>query len=1030
MSNTKIGARNLSNKELEVLLPNWEDIFSEIIKIRDSSIKKDEEDPILKEEPEFEKHHNNVFSILGERGAGKTSVQLSLKYRLMEYYKNKEEYKNDTILQLIVPQDMEENSSVIGWIIAYFSNLVEKIEEDFKENRQLFYYEKNCKTNPVLTKFKELKKSFFIRSENYKNSINSDNSITEYIERNGEVIKEDINLSKKFKEFIDEYIKYKKNVNKSNASEPLIHIFFDDVDISNKKCLMVLETIMRYLSHANIVVFVAGDYLTFKETITLKYLKDDGLLYKDLLNETFEKCTALEVRQTLAYDYLKKVLSPALRYELKKYNLDEKKEFKYGKLDDDKFKLKNLIEKKLGNNFNNIYYELLDSKPRGLMNIYYFLESAKKYEELDEKNKNLFIKRILNIIIDSSSVLNTEKEGIEELIEIQDKKVRVNFEKFSFKDFSEKNLLKLYLMVFIDELIDENQTIYEKEILNYFVEYFKTNLNLASISYSSKEMYDIFLTKSDLIKNIELFHLIRKELGNRKIEEIDFISAYVQSLTSILQEQPIPDYFCENLIYNKEKIKRIIEKLQNSNKIEENQVRKEMELIFQNLCLLDDIRGIIEEPLNTNLDEWKKIYGGIKSKNNYELLSEKSSRCLDSNFKEPVLSSMNITDTSLIEKLKNMRKDINEVLSALSFLVSESDEKLKEIIRLETEWKGLFSRKNINIDEQREKREKRKKIIVELKKEYSSSLGEADFVELSKIILEGLFIKFKNHILKLDEELQNLEIVLESNSMEAVEKQIKEIEERIQSEEDNLKRVMIIHEIVNKLEFLKIHYTVLNEISKYNEINLNVEINSSFIKIREDYIEIYEKELNHYLYESLFKSKPSKEISQMLDEIDERIFELENGLILSKEILSIKDEVILNIIKKSAYSRLLNLNNYINPMKFLKLSKDNIKNIRGFSLNQGRDVINKELIHVQNYILKNINMSREQFMNIEYEEFVSDSNYINLKVYLNLFKMLLKEKMEKSKIKIAGSREEKLKSLEKSLKIKTKLKNLFNESKK
>ena len=1030
MSNTKIGARNLSNKELEVLLPNWEDIFSEIIKIRDSSIKKDEEDPILKEEPEFEKHHNNVFSILGERGAGKTSVQLSLKYRLMEYYKNKEEYKNDTILQLIVPQDMEENSSVIGWIIAYFSNLVEKIEEDFKENRQLFYYEKNCKTNPVLTKFKELKKSFFIRSENYKNSINSDNSITEYIERNGEVIKEDINLSKKFKEFIDEYIKYKKNVNKSNASEPLIHIFFDDVDISNKKCLMVLETIMRYLSHANIVVFVAGDYLTFKETITLKYLKDDGLLYKDLLNETFEKCTALEVRQTLAYDYLKKVLSPALRYELKKYNLDEKKEFKYGKLDDDKFKLKNLIEKKLGNNFNNIYYELLDSKPRGLMNIYYFLESAKKYEELDEKNKNLFIKRILNIIIDSSSVLNTEKEGIEELIEIQDKKVRVNFEKFSFKDFSEKNLLKLYLMVFIDELIDENQTIYEKEILNYFVEYFKTNLNLASISYSSKEMYDIFLTKSDLIKNIELFHLIRKELGNRKIEEIDFISAYVQSLTSILQEQPIPDYFCENLIYNKEKIKRIIEKLQNSNKIEENQVRKEMELIFQNLCLLDDIRGIIEEPLNTNLDEWKKIYGGIKSKNNYELLSEKSSRCLDSNFKEPVLSSMNITDTSLIEKLKNMRKDINEVLSALSFLVSESDEKLKEIIRLETEWKGLFSRKNINIDEQREKREKRKKIIVELKKEYSSSLGEADFVELSKIILEGLFIKFKNHILKLDEELQNLEIVLESNSMEAVEKQIKEIEERIQSEEDNLKRVMIIHEIVNKLEFLKIHYTVLNEISKYNEINLNVEINSSFIKIREDYIEIYEKELNHYLYESLFKSKPSKEISQMLDEIDERIFELENGLILSKEILSIKDEVILNIIKKSAYSRLLNLNNYINPMKFLKLSKDSTKNIRGLSLNQGRDVINKELIYVQNYILKNINMSREQFMNIEYEEFVSDSNYINLKVYLNLFKMLLKEKMEKSKIKIAGSREEKLKSLEKSLKIKTKLKNLFNESKK
>lgn len=1030
MSNTKIGARNLSDKELEVLLPNWKDIFSEIVKIRDNSIRKDEEDQILKEEPEFDKHHNNIFSILGERGAGKTSVQLSLKYRLMENYKNKEEYKNDTILQLIVPQDMEENSSAIGWIIAYFSSLVEKIEEDFKENRQLFYYEKNCKTNPVLTKFKELKKSFFIRSESYKNSINSDNSITEYIERNGEVIKEDINLSKKFKEFIDEYVKYKKNVNKNNASEPLIHIFFDDVDISNKKCLMVLETIMRYLSHANIVVFVAGDYSTFKETITLKYLKDDGLLYKDLLNETFEKCTALEVRQTLAYDYLKKVLSPALRYELKKYNLDEKKEFKYGKLDDDKFKLKNLIEEKLGNNFNDIYYELLDSKPRGLMNIYYFLESAKKYEELDEKNKNLFVKRILNIIIDSSSILNTEKESIEELIEIQDKKIRVNFEKFSFKDFSERNLLKLYLMFFIDKLIDENQTIYEREILNYFVEYFKTNLNLASMSYSSKEIYDIFLTKSDLIKNIELFHLIRKELGNRKIEEIDFISAYVQSLTLILQGQSIPDYFCENLIYNKEKIKRIIEKLQNSNKIEENQVRKEMELIFQNLCLLDDIRDIVGEPLNTNLDEWKKRYGGIKSKNNYGLLLEKSSRCLDSNFKEPVLSSMNMMDTSLIEKLENMRKDVREVLKAGEFLEFESDKRLKEIIELENEWKELFSRKDINVDEQREQREKRTRLINDLKQKYSNSLEIGDFIELSKIIQSGLFIEFENHILKLGEELENLEIVLESNSMEAVEKQIKEIEKRIQDEKGNLKRVMTIHEIIVKLDFLKIHYTVLNEISKCNKIDLNVELNSSFIKIRENYIEIYEKGLNHYLYETLFKSKPPKEISHMLDEIDERIFELENGLILGKEILSIKDEVILNIIKKSVYSRLLNFNNYINPMKFLKLSKDDIENIRRFSSNQGRDVINKELIHVQNYILKSINISRERFMNIEYEEFVSDSNYINLKVYLNLFKMLLKEKMKKSKIKIVGSREDGLNNLEKSLSSELKLRKLSSVSKK
>ena len=243
--NIKIGARNLDDEELKVLLPEWKNIFIEINKIREvansNKMKKDSEDRlIIEDEPEFRKYHNNVFSILGERGAGKTSVQLSLKYKLMKNLLDKEgaefdEYKNDTILPLIVPPDMEEDSSVVGWIIAYFSDLVQKIDERFKKDRELFYYKEDKRCNPVLEKFKELKKTFFIRSENNKNSINSDNSITEYIERNREAISEDINLSKKFKEFIDEYIEYKRNVNKRNASEPLIYIFFDDVDISNKK---------------------------------------------------------------------------------------------------------------------------------------------------------------------------------------------------------------------------------------------------------------------------------------------------------------------------------------------------------------------------------------------------------------------------------------------------------------------------------------------------------------------------------------------------------------------------------------------------------------------------------------------------------------------------------------------------------------------------------------------------------------------------------------------------------------------------
>ncbi|MGL5058211.1 MAG: hypothetical protein ACRC6A_12710, partial [Fusobacteriaceae bacterium] len=403
--NIKIGARKLEDDELKVLLPEWENIFLEIDKIR--AIEKNNltkiDKKIIEEEQEFTKHHSNVFSILGERGAGKTSVQLSLKYKIMKKNIEEGKYKNDTILPIIVPQDMEEDSVVIAWIIAYFSKIVEEIEEDAIKNRALFAYKpNNFKINPISEKFKELKKSLFIRMENYKKSLTPQDSIMDYVEKNQEAIKEDVNLSKKIKEFIDEYIEFKRGISVNKTITPLIYIFFDDVDISNKRCLMVLETIMRYLSHPNIIVFVAGDYSTFKETVTLKYLKDDGLLYKELLYEIFEKKTALEIRQTLAYDYLKKVLSPALRYELKKYSQDEKKGFRFQKevtLDD---MLKNILE------YPEMYYKLFDNKPRGLINIYYFLSQNQK----SKKQENKTIQKFLNIIIDSSSYLNVEKENI------------------------------------------------------------------------------------------------------------------------------------------------------------------------------------------------------------------------------------------------------------------------------------------------------------------------------------------------------------------------------------------------------------------------------------------------------------------------------------------------------------------------------------------------------------------------------------------------------------------------------------------
>lgn len=1031
--NIKIGARNLDDEELKILLPEWENIFLEINKIREvansNKIKKDSKyKTIFEEEPEFTKYHNNVFSILGERGAGKTSVQLSLKYKLMKKLlkekniESTEEYKNDTVLPLIVPQDMEEDSSAIGWIIAYFSDIVEKIENTFKEDRQLFYYKKDIRQNPVLEKLKIVKKAFFIRRENYKNSISSDNSITEYIERNGEAISEDINLSKKFKEFIDEYIDYKKSVDKRNTSEPLIHIFFDDVDISNKKCLMVLETIMRYLSHANIVVFVAGDYSTFKETITLKYLKDDGLLYKDLLNETFEKRTALEIRQTLAYDYLKKVLSPALRYELRKYTLEEKKNFKYVFIDEKSLSLEELIKEKIGENFIEAYYELLDSKPRGLINIYYFLKGTESYKNLDEESKINFIKRLVSILIDSSSILNTEKEKIATIIVGEEKKINIKFEKFRIKDFSEENLLILYLVLFIKNILNENSSRYDNEIQNYFIDYFKENLNTDIKSYNLNTGYDIFFNGENLFQNTELFYKINKELEKRKIDESDFIWEYFEQLSKILGNKKITEYYIENLFYNKNKIKKIIKSLEQSNKILENKAINEMKVIFKNLYLIDEVKNIIDTSTNEVQNDWEKRYIEFKERNNLEEIKKNSWFCLNSDFNEINFANMSVMETNLVEKIESMEQDLEKIIETFKLLKLESPNKLNEIIELEKTSNNMFY-----LNFKNESLENKTKKIFDVEKKYSEYMGIRELAKITIKIQEGTLEKDFMDLSRLSEKIKKLK---ESTNEDTIklkgENIIKEIEELYR--EGSLKDIglSIYENLPYKFDFVKRHYILLNETLKYNTLSKTKEElrKMKFRELREIYIKVYTDVINTIIYKKYKEENKKRKLEIILEEIDDELYKIEERLVLKKELILVENSRIVRKIKED-YEDVLNSNNYISKRELKNIYSDYLEDLE----ENNKYILKKR--QVRSSFINELNLFVEkEVKGVEEESFILASDLIDLEIYLNLFKMFLNEKNKKDITnEKLNERIDNVKKIENDLKKNAKISNMLKGNK-
>lgn len=123
----KIGARKLSENEIKLILPTYENILGQINAIRNSKEEKSSNNNEEKEqsgvEEDFLQKTNNI-GIMGCRGSGKTSVLKTIKAKL------EEEKYNDIILPIIVPENMSENSTLMATILA----LLKKYIDEFDSN--------------------------------------------------------------------------------------------------------------------------------------------------------------------------------------------------------------------------------------------------------------------------------------------------------------------------------------------------------------------------------------------------------------------------------------------------------------------------------------------------------------------------------------------------------------------------------------------------------------------------------------------------------------------------------------------------------------------------------------------------------------------------------------------------------------------------------------------------------------------------------------------------------------------------------
>lgn len=443
----KIGARCLSDLEAELIMPNYKRIYFQIDQFRaEKNFTGSSREQKVNGGDKDQKTNN--IGIIGVRGAGKTSVLKTIWVQL-EQNKNKQD-RSDIILPIIIPENMSESGTLMATILGMLNEVVKEREEKEKKRQK--------KSNVDCIKKTELRKKYdevirqytYIQKEYRDILIRQYTTENDYVNRSTSVFNSDTEFINKFNELVDELIDAKKQ------DGSLLFLFIDDIDLSAYRCADVVKTLLSYLSNENIVTFISGDLETFEEALTLDFLRQENVLDKDILGVKMGSDTLLASKKQLSYEYLKKIIPPAYRYNIKFWSLEEKgnyciaeeKEIQRGETHPEEAKEKGqkagitlselLVEKlagwvdpaffryaKIGQDkesgsqtesqeLNLPYtYHLFDNTSRGLNNVYNVLGEISTEKKDQGKDYSKEKKLLLDTIISSKPIYNKYRTDIQ-----------------------------------------------------------------------------------------------------------------------------------------------------------------------------------------------------------------------------------------------------------------------------------------------------------------------------------------------------------------------------------------------------------------------------------------------------------------------------------------------------------------------------------------------------------------------------------------------------------------------------------------
>ncbi len=333
----KMGIKILDDIQLKNLFPDYEVIENKIQVHRThiKTIKKYQKENGLTLDNQGNLMYDNVFSIMGQRGAGKTSVVLTLKNILPL------SEEGDIALPMIMPEIIPQECSMIGWILSLLEEHVKRLDEAVKKKSKVNDNFKGCMYNTgnsltkIYNRVKELCYSQFYQVDRADTVLAA--ALNTQIQTQNS-----FEFSQVLVKFWDTLVEYIKQTGEEE-SEPLIFIIFDDVDLMPDRAISLLSTIIKYLSHPNIIVLLTADEALLYDVIENDMSKKLGV-YDVLKSYSFATSMdswlddnaakinicklinqKIKVISEIPRLYGDKILPPACRYYLSSYDTTAKK---------------------------------------------------------------------------------------------------------------------------------------------------------------------------------------------------------------------------------------------------------------------------------------------------------------------------------------------------------------------------------------------------------------------------------------------------------------------------------------------------------------------------------------------------------------------------------------------------------------------------------------------------------------------------------------------------------------------------------